>query len=425
MSKRNPKDRDQLEYNLKKLDLSQLNVKISTEKRKERDECPICLSSDEKIVALECNHKLCERCICRLSVLLKTQKCPVCKQENIVCTNKKYLTQRCTICKYEGKSLVGLLHHYKSHKIIICEECVKHKNEFSDEFVLYNIDDIQMHKRKGTQEENKHGFYGHIFCHFCKKYFYDADECKKHCRKAHFLCTVCESIENRHQYYNNHADLNLHLREMHYVCDFSECNGISFAHQIGLAEHLLKIHKIGTGSISLKKELRKATVLPMAPYEAELKNAHINTSLDTQHKKLLKPLQNISKTVPCMFNRTINKQEIGSDYLLSEAIKKKYPTHYEDLLKASNLFIKHELSPEMYLEKVEIMIGDKETIRFADEISRFYNDSDQNTLRKYLKSYKNQVLFPKFVKSDKKDDKQKKESKGFGYKMFEIKKSKN
>lgn len=424
MNRRNLHAKKDAEYNLKKLNIKEFSKKIIEKEHNDENECPICLNTNETIVNLDCSHKMCERCICRLNVLIKTKQCPVCKQESINCTNKTYMKHKCMLCTHEAKSLVSLIHHYKSHKIILCEECIMHKNEFSDEFVLYSIDEIQTHKRKGTTEEKKNGFYGHIFCHFCKKYFYDADECKKHCRKAHFLCTVCETVENRHQYYNNNADLNLHLREMHYVCDFSECNGISFAHQIGLTEHMLKTHKIGTGTVSLKKEIKIGTVPVMAPYDEESRNAIKTVNVKEKQKNKLAAMQNTSRTVPIGLDRSIFRQELQPDTLLAEGLKRKYPANHQEFLKASNMYTSHDLSAELFLEKIEMLIGGKETIKFADDIMRYYNADDKRVLKEYLKVYKMQVLFPKFVKSDKQEVIRKKDIKSYGFKIIEIKKGK-
>ncbi|KAM0678195.1 hypothetical protein BDAP_001210 [Binucleata daphniae] len=234
-------------------------------------ECPICFTESIQNVQLECTHLICFKCISRIYHILKEKQCPICKTAFHIEIPATLTKPKCQLCPFIGSSLFELQNHYKSHGKLLCVECTTNKAEFASEYTLYTTENLGLHLKRGLCEENANNFYGHIYCLFCHKYFYNADACVKHCRKQHALCTICESMKKRHVYLNDMNDLKKHMNDLHFMCTFKGCEGIGFGHNAELVTHLLRIHKIGDGRVDLNPK-KRSSVGAFCPYEIEEEN---------------------------------------------------------------------------------------------------------------------------------------------------------
>lgn len=432
---------EEVEFNVNDFNIDSLKITNSTKvvtkqvtkrkvnvecNRKPTLDCPICFSDDEEMIDLGCSHSICMVCASRIFYVMNKKNCPVCKRPSDVVPSKLLTILKCQKCPFIAKTTVQLINHYKKHKLVLCTECIENKHEFPSEYTLYTVDMLLKHRSNGLKEENFRGFYGHIPCIFCIKYFYDADTCKRHCRIDHCICTICETLDVRHSYYKDITELNQHLKEVHFVCIFNECNGIVFGYQSALDEHLFKNHNVGNGFINLNNKQKKSTIKVMQPYEIE-------KLLKTSDKKKIRkptavnpplPLKiNYDATIPAVLQRKAPGWIYNSLNPILEFLKKKYPNFHEELFQKSNRYLNKEITPDIYLECVELLLGGKETIQYADVITRYYEGESKNLLVEYLKIYKKKILFPKFESKEQANTvPPKKVERKFGFKILEVKK---
>lgn len=360
--------------------------------------CLVCYSEENEMINLGCNHSICSLCACRLFYLMKDRRCPICKQDSTVNPSKHLLILKCQTCDYIAKTTPQLIHHYKKHNTVLCELCIENKHEFPFEYSLYSIDKLLKHKALGTKEDNSNGFYGHILCTFCNKFTYDADSCKRHCRIAHCLCTVCESAGIRHNYYRCIEDLNLHCSEVHYVCCFNQCNGLVFCYQSALDEHLYKIHNVGNGSININTVGKKDSSLKvMCPYEIEKnnkENAKSNKPVEKQKRKIVqkriveKEYNRQDGSVPECFNRHNENSELKQSNSEYNFIKNAYKDLHNELFQRSKKYQRREITPQMFIECIHLLLGKSETLKFANSVIKYYNEESKNMLLSYLEEYK-------------------------------------
>ncbi|TBT98965.1 hypothetical protein CWI36_2153p0010, partial [Hamiltosporidium magnivora] len=85
----------------------------------------------------------------------------------------------------------------------------------------------------------------HPKCLFCKKYFYDTSKILNHMTHYHYLCTLCDRMGKKHQYYNTYDTLQLHYSTNHYTCKYKECIDSScyvFCYKVEMYEHVVNYH---------------------------------------------------------------------------------------------------------------------------------------------------------------------------------------
>lgn len=76
-------------------------------------------------------------------------------------------------------------------------------------------------------------------------HFYGPEEIRAHCNAEHQLCTVCEVLGLRLQFYRNFEDLEAHYRSQHFCCTTAICiKNLSyvFAHKSELWAHCISQH---------------------------------------------------------------------------------------------------------------------------------------------------------------------------------------
>ncbi|KAG9319080.1 hypothetical protein KVV02_003763, partial [Mortierella alpina] len=142
-------------------------------------------------------------------------------------------------------------HVKKTHKLTLCDLCVRHKKVFAHEHNLMTASQLMRHFKNGDAgQANQNsaepsGFKGHPECGFCKESFYGDDELFDHCKKNHEQCFLCLRRNVRHQYYDKYADLERHLHSEHYACMDPEClekKFVVFDSDLDLKAHEAELH---------------------------------------------------------------------------------------------------------------------------------------------------------------------------------------
>ncbi|KAM0686347.1 hypothetical protein COBT_002432 [Conglomerata obtusa] len=469
-NKKDYRKKNQKEYQFVRV-YNKDNIYSGTNENVNEDEfeCPVCLTASAQTIEFECKHTICFKCTSRLFLLVKDRKCPICKESSNVEVPTHYIRPKCQICQFIATTHAELVNHYKKHGKLLCNECTHNKAEFPSEYTLYTPDNLSKHLNIGLDDENVNGFFGHIYCIFCLKYFYSVESCIKHCRTQHAICTICESLKKRHNYLRNMDELKIHTYELHYMCEFKGCEGIGFGYNSELVEHLLRKHKVGDGRVNLNVKKNK-TVHIMNPYEAELKNKEkirgrekTKSVLQTDYpwqmeengdinnfnmktpgireftyepKVKQNTPRNNSKLVMLKREMVLQPETIIPAYLKRESLKEEidrlkytkeyfqstFPQFADDIYKIYDTFIKRQISVESFFTKIELIITDKETIKYMTSILMYVDLDSKKVIENYLKVYKENVIFPKFVKKEVKVYKEEKKEKKFGFKIVDIRK---
>ncbi|KAM0673430.1 hypothetical protein GVAV_003123 [Gurleya vavrai] len=468
------------------------SVKIYDKETNEEEiaECPVCFNVNAQTVQLECNHVICFKCASRLFFIVKDKSCPICKTPSNIKLPDQLIKLKCQLCIFIASTHSELINHYRKHAKILCGECIHNKAEFPSEYTLYTAENISQHLKLGTDDENKRSFYGHIYCTFCQRYFYSADVCVKHCRTQHCICTICESMNQRHNYLKNMDELKIHAKEMHYMCEIKGCEGVGYGNNVELVNHLLRAHKIGDGRVLLGNKKNK-TVFIMNPFEAEKKNrCKVLGEYNTENKFKGKEWETVDRNEENNFNMKSNgirefeyvpmplqlknfkvsnpkivllrrgtesafemmpeylqrknemheQPKIGlknnmnpsylnrenikedKDYIAFNNLKMKYPDCFEEIYNSFESFKKRKISVDDFFERIEYLLGDKETVRFAVYIVRFCDIDSVKVIEEFGKKYKERITFPKFVKEEVFVYQEEKKDKKIGFKIVDDKK---
>ena len=137
-------------------------------------------------------------------------------------------------------------HVSKVHKKVYCESCLESKPCFLIEQELYDVSELDLHL-KGELLHNSKAFLGHIFCLFCRKYFYDIEIFSRHMREAHIACDLCEQA-SPNRYFQDRRRLCKHFENDHYICKHPACSredliARTFSSEIELQAHSVSAHK--------------------------------------------------------------------------------------------------------------------------------------------------------------------------------------
>lgn len=161
------------------------------------------------------------------------------KVENKVLTGKlrHILDFPCPECDEEQKSYHSLkLHVQNQHEKTICDICTRQEYNFSDEYRVHEGKALKDHMRKQ-----------HVWCKYCRMYFYGTTEFSKHCKQTHMGCAICERRDPEHPVYcKNYDRLSEHYREKHYMCMVPSCledKHIVFGTVLELQKHMMDAHK--------------------------------------------------------------------------------------------------------------------------------------------------------------------------------------
>lgn len=155
-------------------------------------------------------------------------------------------------------------HLFQSHKLIMCELCLKGRKVFVCEQNLFSRSQLDRHSEKGDSEvdgteEERGGFTGHPMCEFCRKRFYGEHELYQHMSTEHYTCHLCQRARPGHfEYYRNYDDLEMHFRDKHSLCEHPDCLSKKFIVFVSEAE--LKRHNATTHGGSMSRSQRNAAL---------------------------------------------------------------------------------------------------------------------------------------------------------------------
>ena len=239
-------------------------------------ECTVCAEESEYFGLPECEHKdVCSLCWFRMTTLLKTNQCPVCRHEckTIFIVNDIYLTFEelnvvgwgdqiegflkdihsgmffeskaelnrlaalkkvsCLICKSEMRNLNDYKNHAKNvHDKVLCDQCAQSSKLFPSEQSLFEAAELVSHKNSL-----------HKKCNVCNNYFYDASNLVAHIKQSHNFCEFCP-FEQRVAYID-YSSLEKHYIDKHFYCPQFECRRLKcfvFKKYEDLQDHFYREH---------------------------------------------------------------------------------------------------------------------------------------------------------------------------------------
>lgn len=233
------------------------------------DRCLICCQDKPRFATRgKCGHiEVCWICTVRLRALLKDNSCPVCKEElsqvalvadpreasgahtssalmdpklGIIYDNEeiRWEVERLFdyICWMHGcgqlarsfRTLKELERHLlEEHGRQFCPTCLRGRQVFLHEQLLYVSDDLSRHHREGDAAVLDGGVLppsaAHADCKFCRKSIYSQEDLLEHMYRQHSLCGLCERSGRKWEFYNDYGSLSLHYQESHYVCPHEDC----------------------------------------------------------------------------------------------------------------------------------------------------------------------------------------------------------
>lgn len=364
---------------------------------------------------------------------------------------------KCINCQKSFKNKKELEKHFKIHNSLLCITCLENNHLFWHEIKSYSPEQLFLH-RKGENKEL--GFEGHIYCIFCNFYLYDKIAARNHCIQNHQICTVCDILGNRQNYYKDFTSLQQHYRAQHYCCSNSNCiRNMSYvfptkselwAHYLGhhgiemniskiflsnnieypsvfILENQNYIHNLMSGNRinNLVKDFYNTT------HDRKKLNSSLNSLLDSSSNssldsalyssKLLFPtfsslslsstpknnINNVNSSNNISHPDYLNRSTINQESKLKEKRINKIKSITNNFIYEINEIIENFLldnkSIDEMVREIEDCVGPclkiLESVDF-DRKSKIVND--------FIKEYKNKLKFPSFSKNIAKENKEKK-----------------
>ncbi|KAG0186272.1 hypothetical protein DFQ28_008084 [Apophysomyces sp. BC1034] len=280
--------------------------KTDDDSEDEKDLCFICTEPMVTCAVSACDHRTCHLCALRLRALYGTRHCAYCKTEQATVifttdTEKAFaeyvidhmFADKALDARFETKQIYQealrileyncpvsgcrevcengwpdlKVHIKKSHDLLLCDLCTRHKKVFSHEHTLYTVDQLDKHHREGTKavKQDEAGFLGHPECQFCRMRFYGDDELFEHCRDKHEQCHICVRQGVRHEYYADYNRLESHFRRSHFLCLRSQClekKFVVFESEIDMKAHEVEVHGASMANLqrAQKSEARRIDI---------------------------------------------------------------------------------------------------------------------------------------------------------------------
>eukprot|EP00201_Polytomella_parva_P024337 CAMPEP_0175048958 /NCGR_PEP_ID=MMETSP0052_2-20121109/6479_1 /TAXON_ID=51329 ORGANISM="Polytomella parva, Strain SAG 63-3" /NCGR_SAMPLE_ID=MMETSP0052_2 /ASSEMBLY_ACC=CAM_ASM_000194 /LENGTH=1129 /DNA_ID=CAMNT_0016313081 /DNA_START=311 /DNA_END=3700 /DNA_ORIENTATION=- len=153
------------------------------------------------------------------------------------------------------RSLNELRDHIEhTHHRSFCDLCLKDRQVFVSEQILYNPSELQTHEDRGdvTGPLANCNFKGHPRCQFCRIRFYDSNELFRHMETTHEHCFLCRRREpKKFVYYDDYDELHEHFCSAHHCCQFQSCIDQHFI--VFETEHELRAHTVKDHADELPK----------------------------------------------------------------------------------------------------------------------------------------------------------------------------
>ncbi|KAG1663966.1 hypothetical protein FOA52_001092 [Chlamydomonas sp. UWO 241] len=262
------------------------------------DCCLVCADPLEWAGVGICGHKeICSRCVARMRFILKDNACVLCKTESPSMFVTRFMgdyTARVAPADFpllKARAARGELHHLpdidayfddkahcaeiaalcgythpvlargtappptfrnlgdmkrhieKEHKQSFCDICVRSRQVFVCEQLLYTRESLNRHNAEGdeTGPMAEAGFKGHPQCKFCRQRFYDSQELWRHMESDHEHCFLCRRRDpSKYVYYRHYRELEDHFQGDHHMCPHPRCIEKHFV--VFPEEHELKRH---------------------------------------------------------------------------------------------------------------------------------------------------------------------------------------
>ncbi|EOB11570.1 Zinc finger protein 598 [Nosema bombycis CQ1] len=336
------------------------------------------------------------------------------------------LSLKCTECDYVSKNKYDLSKHYKSHTLLLCNECFENKKEFWWEFKTFKISTLKLHKN-GKLNEN--GFRGHVFCIHCNIFIYDEPSAIRHCNITHVQCTICDILGFKYKYYSTFRELEQHYKNAHYCCDNKQCiqtKCYAFPYKTELFEHMTRFHKtnIKFSDLKSRNECDIPVMDPCAKSQIDIQNRQKvkQNVIDKNIREFsqIKEVLNNSNEIPDYLNRSIISK-LNLNINTRKAIISRYiNTSKDEVHKIIESTITKEKSIDECFEQISELVTPDIALKILKDINF---ESLQPEVDLKYKEFKNSILFPKF-KSSTPPLKKIETSRSIGFKILDLKKSK-
>lgn len=319
---------------------------------------------------------------------------------------KGLLLKKCRRCKLTFENNQKLAEHYKkAHQGLLCTVCLDHNHQFWFEVASYTPETLGMHKNGALQEP---GFAGHVLCVHCSIYLFGREEAKKHCHAEHQLCTVCDVLGLKYQFYRNYADLEEHYRSQHYCCTNAQCVKnlcYVYAYKSELWTHCLTHHGLDIQPGDIVRGSRANP--PVCSFGMSEDAAENN--MYQQLVNIVNPLVNEpyfpsfkkkseETAVPEFMDREIIAQEQCINNIRIRQIKSICKAFSNEINTSIEKYIEGSKTLPVMVEEIEASVGKQMCLRLLENISFMHRMKE---VKDFLKEYKKSVMFPTFTKGAK------------------------
>lgn len=399
-------------------------------------ECVICCESEDMSAKYHCAHVICCKCAAKLIFLYGEKACSLCRStkgkpffdttarlsdssgssttkgriedDNAVYASvaiqkkvQSLLAKKCGLCKRTFAGNDELIAHYKAeHEKLLCTVCIGNNHQFWFEHTTYTPETLEKHK-KG--ELNELGFTGHVYCTHCKVYFYNKESAKRHCQLEHQLCTICEILGKKMQFYRNYSELQEHYRARHFCCTDSVCvKNLCYAHayKSELWTHCLTQHSLDLQLADIKLSSRPD---PPVCSIGEVEEPD-TTGMYRQYPNIVTPLINepyfpsftSTTAVPDFMNRQILAQEVQARKSRLQQIHCFTRTFCNEINASIEGYIDGVKDFPTLVKEIESAVDPRVSLKILENISFLQRAKEA---KEHLIAYKKQVMFPSFHKT--------------------------
>lgn len=339
---------------------------------------------------------------------------------------KDLLVTRCKQCKQTFQTKKDLVTHFKSkHSSLLCSTCLDNNHQFWYEYSNYAPDALTNH-RKGLLNES--GFFGHIYCYFCSFYLYNRDTAKIHCNQEHYLCTVCDILNVKFQYYKDFESLHAHYRSKHFCCSNSVCRSnlcYVYAYKSELWAHAMTNHglEMNLSDICLGNEANPPVFSLFEKGQEQDEESLYGTDSNITNPLISNPFfpkfssnttdgssNDSRQNVPVFLNRQIIHQEDSVSKQRINQVKYITSNFYAEISDSIGKYISGRKAVEDMVKEIEDCVGKQICLKILEGVP-FY--SKQKQIRDFSEGYKKELTFPTFKKTTEKVKENKKQKTGF------------
>lgn len=338
---------------------------------------------------------------------------------------RSLLAIRCKECRQAFETRKELVAHFRSrHCSLLCTTCVENGHQFWYEHSSYTPESLSLHRRERLKEP---GFDGHVFCTLCSFYLYSRDTAKKHCDREHQLCTVCDILGSKFQYYRNFTDLETHYRSQHFCCTNTVCIKnlcYVYAYKSELWAHSMTHHGM---------EMQLSDIMPGCEKNPPVLSLSEKRSGDEDEESIYRTGTNVlnplvsspffptfsmaataepreaAGCVPSFLDRRILHQEESSSRQRTAQVGSIAPSFCSEICTSIGKYLAGTKPIGEMVGEIEDAVGKSTCLRILESVSFLQKQRD---VREFLVGYKKELKFPTFKKAAR-DEVQRKKQIGF------------